>query len=171
MYAAEPVCGNIAWHEMQRHIVWWWLHIWAIYRFETQVIPNRIPITIAIYHLTHRGQVTHICVNRLGLRWYRLWPVAYLVPSRYLNQCWHIVDYSWRNKGQWKFDQNFHSRKWRWKWRLQNGSHFVSVSVRYLVSKGHHPQYVLPCDLAMTPIALVEPTQIRSFTFRRNFFI
>ena len=48
--------------------------------------------------------------------------------SHYINQCWVIVNWTLRNKLQWNFDQKyeiFHSRKCIWKYRLQNGGHFV----------------------------------------------
>ena len=64
--------------------------------------------------LTHWGRVTHICIGNLGRHWLRLWLVACLAPSHYLNQCWNIVNWTLRNKLQWNFNRNsqhFHSRK------------------------------------------------------------
>ena len=55
--------------------------------------------------LTHWGRVTHICVSKLttigsgnGLS----------TPGHYLNQCWHIVNWTIGNKFQWNINRNFH---------------------------------------------------------------
>ena len=37
--------------------------------------------------------------------WYR-WLVAWAAPSHYLNQCWHVVNWTIRNKLQWIFNYN-----------------------------------------------------------------
>ena len=34
--------------------------------------------------------VMHICISKLGHRWFRKWLVAWLASSHYLNQCWNI---------------------------------------------------------------------------------
>ena len=47
-----------------------------------------------------------------------------VMPSYYLNQCWVIVNWTPRNKLQWKY-KTFHSQKCTWKDRLRNGGHFV----------------------------------------------
>ena len=72
--------------------------------------------------------VPHKCVGELHQHWLRLWPVAHLVPSHYLNRCWAIVNYKLGNKLQWNFNQNTklsHSRYLIWKYLLINGSYFV----------------------------------------------
>ena len=49
-------------------------------------------------------------------------------PSYYLNQCWVIINWTLRNKFHWNCNQNtklFIHEKCIWKYRLQNGSHFV----------------------------------------------
>ena len=56
--------------------------------------------------LTHLPLVMHICESESGQHWFRLWLVAYLVPSHYLNQCWVIVNWTLRNKLQWNFNRN-----------------------------------------------------------------
>ena len=56
--------------------------------------------------LTHWGQVTHICISKLVPHWLRLWLVAWLVPSHYLNHCWLIFDWTLGNKCQWNVNQN-----------------------------------------------------------------
>ena len=58
------------------------------------------------YILTHWGRVTHICVIKLGHHWFRYWLVACSAPSHYLNQCWNIVNWTFRNKLQWNFNRN-----------------------------------------------------------------
>ena len=47
-----------------------------------------------------------ICVSELVQHWYRWWLVAYSASSYYLNQSWVIVNWTLRNKLQWKFNQN-----------------------------------------------------------------
>ena len=39
--------------------------------------------------------------------WFRWWLVAWSAPSHYLNQCWHIVNWTLRNKLQWNHNQKF----------------------------------------------------------------
>ena len=56
--------------------------------------------------LTHWGPMTHICISKLVPHWLRLWLVAWLMPSHYLNQCWLIVDWTLGNKFQWNVNQN-----------------------------------------------------------------
>ena len=48
----------------------------------------------------------HPCVSELSQHWFRWWLVAWSAPSHYLNQCWNIVDYTLRNKLQWKSIKN-----------------------------------------------------------------
>ena len=68
------------------------------------------------------GVISHLCMNSLTInssppsaaympQWIRsalvrLWLVAYSAPSHYLKQCWFIVNWTLRNKLQWKFNQN-----------------------------------------------------------------
>ena len=63
-------------------------------------------IYAAVGALTHWGRVTHICVVELGHHWFRQWLVACSAPSHYLNQCWNIVNWTFRNKLQWIFYRN-----------------------------------------------------------------
>ena len=46
----------------------------------------------------------YVSVNKH--HWFRLWLVAWSVPSHYLNQCWNVVNWTLRNKLQWHFDWN-----------------------------------------------------------------
>ena len=50
--------------------------------------------------------MTHICDIQLSYHWSRLWLVAWPAPSHYLNQCRNIVNWTMRNKFQWKFHHN-----------------------------------------------------------------
>ena len=64
----------------------------------------------------------YLCVSEQDLPWFRWWPVAYVVPSHYLNQCWLIVN--WQHISM-KFESkgnHFHTRKCIWRC-LQSGSH------------------------------------------------
>ena len=72
--------------------------------------------------------MSHICVCELGQYWFRLWLTACWAPSHYLNQFWLIINWDIRNKNPVKFESKykiFHSYKFIWKCRLQNGGHFV----------------------------------------------
>ena len=46
--------------------------------------------------LTHRGRVTHICVNKLTI----------IGSDNYLNQCWNIAYWTLQNKLQWNLYRN-----------------------------------------------------------------
>ena len=39
---------------------------------------------------------------------FRQWLVAWKAPGRYINQCWDIVNWTLRNKLQWKLNRNFY---------------------------------------------------------------
>ena len=69
-------------------------------------------ITIFQVHFTvianSWGQVTHICVSKLGHLWFRSLLVAWSAPSHYLKQCWNIVNWTIGNKLQWNLDRNLH---------------------------------------------------------------
>ena len=57
--------------------------------------------------LTHWGPVTHICVSKLtSIGSDNEWLVAWPVPSHYLNQCLHIVNWTLGIKLQWNFSRN-----------------------------------------------------------------
>ena len=56
--------------------------------------------------LTHWGRVTHICISKPYHHWIRQWPVAWRAPSHHLNQCWYIVNWTFRIFLQWNFNQN-----------------------------------------------------------------
>ena len=50
--------------------------------------------------------VPHICVSKSGQHWFSYWRVACSAPSHYLNQCWHIVNWTHWNKFQWNLNHN-----------------------------------------------------------------
>ena len=52
--------------------------------------------------------------------------MACCVPSHYLNQCWHIVNWTIRNKIQWNIDRNSIIQEMGSKISPENGDHFVS---------------------------------------------
>ena len=56
--------------------------------------------------LTHWGRVTHICVINLTIIGSDSGFFAWTPPSHYLNRCWNIVNWTFRNKIQWKLNQN-----------------------------------------------------------------
>ena len=66
--------------------------------------------------------------------------VAYLASSHYLYQCWYTVNCTLGNKtkfsGNWRKIHKFYTRKLFWKYRVQNGDHFVSASVLIPISRG-----------------------------------
>ena len=57
---------------------------------------------------THWGRMTHICVGNIIIirYWFRWWLVAWSAPSHYLNRCLNIVNWTLRNKLQWKLKRN-----------------------------------------------------------------
>ena len=44
--------------------------------------------------------------QRIDPHWFRQWLVAWTTPSHYVNQCWNIVNWTFRNKLQWNFHRN-----------------------------------------------------------------
>ena len=58
--------------------------------------------------------VPYICVGERGQHWFRWRLVAWVAPSHYLNQCWHIVNWTPRNIFQRNFEiQIFSFKKMR----------------------------------------------------------
>ena len=60
-------------------------------------------------------------------------------PCNSLNQCWFIVNWTLRNKFQWKLNRNFHSRKCAWKCLCDMTailSRSQYVNIRYSVLRG-----------------------------------
>ena len=45
---------------------------------------------VTSWEITYRGLMTHICVSKLGHRWFRQWLVTCSASSHYLNQWWLI---------------------------------------------------------------------------------
>ena len=50
--------------------------------------------------------MTHVCVSKLGHHWFWKWLGAWSEPNNYLNQCWHIVNWTPTNKLQWNCNRN-----------------------------------------------------------------
>ena len=63
-------------------------------------------MSLGCNQLTHLPLVPHICVSELGQDWFRQWLVACSAPSHYPNQCSLIVNWTLRNKLQWKSKRN-----------------------------------------------------------------
>ena len=61
------------------------------------------PSCLGLNVLTHRGQVGHICVGKLGHHWFIQWLVTYLAPSHYMIQC---CNWTIRNERQWNCNRN-----------------------------------------------------------------
>ena len=53
---------------------------------------------------THLPLAPHICVSELVEHWFREWLLSYSAPSHYLNLCWVIFNWTFRNKLRWNFD-------------------------------------------------------------------
>ena len=66
----------------------------------------RLQVLFLMNCLTHPLLEPHICVSELGQHWFRQCLVACSVPSHYPNQCWLIVNWTFRNKLQWSFNRN-----------------------------------------------------------------
>ena len=66
--------------------------------------------------------MVHICVTNLTHDRFRLWLVACMTSSHYLNQCWHIVKCTlWKKFSEIRIKNAFHSRKCVRKCRLRKG--------------------------------------------------
>ena len=48
--------------------------------------------TFCMAYFIHWGQLTHICVSKLGNYWFKWWLFAWPEPSHYLNKCQNIVN-------------------------------------------------------------------------------
>ena len=54
-------------------------------------------------HGTYYHDISPYGITDLSKHWFRLLPVAYLVPSHYLTQCLHNVSWTLKNKIWWNF--------------------------------------------------------------------
>ena len=81
-------------------------------------------------HLTHWGQVLHICAGRQP-RTSLLQIIACRLsgPSHYLNQCWNIVNWTLGNKLQWSFNRNLNISIQENAFENVCCGHFVSASM------------------------------------------
>ena len=78
------LCSSSCWYFLPVMIISWWV----------------------LSFNSHRPLMTHIFVSELGQHWFRWRLVAYWAPSHYLNICWVIGNWIFRNKLQWNFSQN-----------------------------------------------------------------
>ena len=85
-------------------------------------------------HLTHWGQVTHICISKLWLVQIMACHLAG-TPSHYLNQCWYIVNWTLGHKLQWNLNPNLYIFIQEFQNAFENG-------VWKMVSILSHPQCV-----------------------------
>ena len=76
-------------------------------------------------------RVPHTYVIESGQHWFRYWLVAYSPPSRYLNQCWIIVNWAHRNKLQWNFHPNTKL------FIHENASEYVVYEMAAIFSRGN----------------------------------
>ena len=77
--------------------------------------------------LTHWGRVTHMCLGNLTI----IGSDNGLAPNHYLNQCWNIVNRTYRNKLKWHFDRNWYI------FILENGSRFLGLSMFGIAASGN----------------------------------
>ena len=85
----------------------------------------------AVFILTHWGRVTHICVGNLAI----LGSDNGLLPGRRQTIVWNNTGILLIRPSETNFSgilikiHSFHSRKYFWKYRLENGGHVVSTSM------------------------------------------
>ena len=95
-------------------------------RWETFKFWNLVGLILEILRYSaHRGRVTYVLVSNLRHHWLRWWLGACSAPSHYLKNLVHWEHIS--VKGKFKHT-NFYSRKWIWRYRLQNGGYLVWAS-------------------------------------------
>ena len=82
------------------------------------------------------SSLPHIWVGELCLHWFRYWFVTYSAPRHNLNKYWLIVNWTLRNKLQWKFNQNtklFIHEKCIWRYCLQSSGPVVQGEMSKLM--------------------------------------
>ena len=80
-------------------IVYWY----TIYMNRCHVHKTALQFSTALTStLTHWGQVVQICVSKITII-----SSDWSVPSHYLNQCWNIVNWTFRNKLGWNLNWNW----------------------------------------------------------------
>ena len=71
---------------------------WSIHWPPIGYIDRTLKPVLNIYRIPARDP--YICVSKLYHLWFRLWLVAWSLPSHCLNQYWNIVNWTLRNKLQ-----------------------------------------------------------------------
>ena len=114
----------------------------ATIAFQTQVFDKRTATLWTTHHwrttntYTNKlcinsrteGRVMQICVSELSHHWTRLWLVACLASSHYLNPMFLILPWGTYFNA---ISFEIHSRKCIWICRLQNGVHLVSTPMSF----------------------------------------
>ena len=105
-----------------------WVNLHSKQQYDIPVIFT-LELVEPVHMLTRWGWVMQKCISKIGHHWFRQWLVTCLAPKYYLNECWHIVN--WTQillKFESKYN-NFLSRKCIWTCCLQNVTHFISGSI------------------------------------------
>ena len=115
-----------------------WLHVVQRFPYELYFLAiTSLCIFLILFHmginLTYRGQVTHICFSKLDHHCCRQKIVACCVWSHYRKQCWLIVNWIIANWWNLKQTTQLTLRKCIWKYFLQNGGHFVAISMSWIM--------------------------------------
>ena len=117
-------------------LIWAWKNGWVNNRVTADLRRYRAHYDVIVIDLWLQpmSKVAEAawCI-KVSAKFFRSWLVACPVPSRYLNQCWHIVNWNLRNNFQWiiffsKYER-FYTRKWIQNFRLQNGGLFLVLNV------------------------------------------
>ena len=92
-----------SWYEW---LIWYWcqqVHL-STHHWYSSKLSTFEGISLALLNITI-GLVS-MQLYRFIHHWFRWWPATGLVPSRYLKQCWNIINWTLRNKLQWNFNRN-----------------------------------------------------------------
>ena len=119
--------------------------------------------------LTHHGWVMHICTKN---HWFRLWLVAYLGASHYLNQSWwHVVNLTLQNTFQWnlKQDTTILTSEMHFKlWSAKCQPFFHGLNVSTLLMASHYNDIIMSMAASqITSISIVCST-VGSGTHQRK---
>ena len=102
----SPLFNTNTSNDRKRRSPWerWLLMLWLPVGNEVNVFAwHRLFSTTA--HLTGTREVLMVRGDKTR-RVIPEWLVAWTAPCHYLNQCWHIVNWTLRNKLQWNFNRN-----------------------------------------------------------------
>ena len=109
----------------------------------------------------------HICVSELLQHWFKQWLVAWSAPSRYINQCWLVVNWTIWGQFSVKFESKYkscHSRNFIWKCRLCNGGDKLNgicenVEISYV-------KIIVSCHTKTFKMKIEKVILFHSFCFR-----